>query len=81
MFADAGIPVGNQCVLMKDVNDNPITMKQLMKGLLAMRVRPTTFIWQILLKAQNHFRTSIKTGLDIMDKLRGHIPVLLSRSL
>ncbi len=73
MLADAGIPVGNQCVLMKGVNDNPDTMKQLMKGLLAMRVRPYYIYMADLTKGANHFRTSIKTGLDIMDKLRGHI--------
>ena len=40
MLVDAGCPVGNQAVLMKGVNDDPDTMRQLMKGLLAMRVRP-----------------------------------------
>jgi len=73
MLADAGVPVGNQCVLMKDVNDNPDTMKQLMKGLLAMRVRPYYIYMADLTKGANHFRTPIKVGLDIMDKLRGHI--------
>lgn len=73
MLADAGIPVGNQCVLMKGVNDNAETMKQLMKGLLAMRVRPYYIYMADLTKGANHFRTPIKTGLDIMDKLRGHI--------
>ncbi|MBS1552189.1 MAG: KamA family radical SAM protein [Bacteroidetes bacterium] len=73
MLADAGIPVGNQCVLMKGVNDNTETMKQLMKGLLAMRVRPYYIYMADLTKGANHFRTPIKVGLDIMDKLRGHI--------
>lgn len=73
MLADAGIPVGNQCVLMKGVNDNAETMKQLMKGLLAMRVRPYYIYMADLTKGANHFRTPIKVGLDIMDKLRGHI--------
>ena len=73
MLVDAGIPVGNQCVLMKGVNDNAETMKQLMKGLLAMRVRPYYIYMADLTKGANHFRTPIKVGLDIMDKLRGHI--------
>ena len=73
MLADSGIPVGNQCVLMKDVNDNADTMKELMKGLLAMRVRPYYIYMADLTKGANHFRTPIKTGLEIMDKLRGHI--------
>ncbi|MBK6536478.1 MAG: KamA family radical SAM protein [Ignavibacteria bacterium] len=66
MLVDAGIPVGNQCVLMKGVNDNAETMKQLMKGLLAMRVRPYYIYMADLTKGANHFRTP-------MDKLRGHI--------
>lgn len=73
MLVDAGIPVGNQCVLMKGVNDNADTMKELMKGLLAMRVRPYYMYQADLTKGANHFRTPIKVGLDIIDKLRGHI--------
>jgi lysine 2,3-aminomutase len=73
MLSDAGIPVGNQCVLMKGVNDNPDTMKELMKGLLAIRVRPYYIYQADLTKGANHFRTPIEVGLNIMDKLRGHI--------
>jgi len=73
MLADAGIPVGNQCVLMKGVNDNADTMKELMKGLLAMRVRPYYIYQADLTKGANHFRTPLKVGMEIMDKLRGHI--------
>jgi len=73
MLADAGCPVGNQSVLMKGVNDNPETMKELMKGLLAMRVRPYYIYQADLTKGANHFRTPLDVGLDIMDKLRGHI--------
>jgi lysine 2,3-aminomutase len=73
MLADAGCPVGNQAVLMKGVNDNADTMKDLMKGLLAMRVRPYYIYQADLTKGANHFRTPLSVGLDIMDKLRGHI--------
>lgn len=73
MLADAGIPVGNQSVLMKGVNDNADTMKELMKGLLAMRVRPYYIYQADLTKGANHFRTPLKVGIEIMDKLRGHI--------
>lgn len=73
MLADAGCPVGNQAVLMKGVNDNAETMRQLMKGLLAMRVRPYYLYQADLTKGANHFRTPLSVGLDIMDKLRGHI--------
>ncbi len=73
MLVDAGCPVGNQSVLMKGVNDNPETMRQLLKGLLAMRVRPYYIYQADLTKGANHFRTPLSVGLDIMDKLRGHI--------
>jgi len=73
MLSDAGIPVGNQSVLMKGVNDNPETMRELMKGLLAIRVRPYYIYQADLTKGANHFRTPLEVGLDIMDKLRGHI--------
>ena len=73
MLADAGIPVGNQSVLMKGINDNPDTMKDLMKKLLAIRVRPYYIYQADLTKGANHFRTPLEVGLNIMDKLRGHI--------
>lgn len=73
MLSDAGIPVGNQCVLMKGVNDNAGTMRELMKKLLSIRVRPYYIYQADLTKGANHFRTPLEVGLDIMDKLRGHI--------
>jgi lysine 2,3-aminomutase len=73
MLADAGIPVGNQAVLMKGVNDDAEVMKELMKKLLAIRVRPYYLYQADLTKGANHFRTPLSVGLDIMDKLRGHI--------
>ena len=72
MLADAGVPVGNQAVLMKDVNDDPDIIKELMQKLLAMRVRPYYLYMADVTKGANHFRTPIRTGLEIMDKLRGH---------
>lgn len=73
MLADAGCPVGNQAVLLKGVNDNADVMKELMKKLLAMRVRPYYIYQADLTRGANHFRTPIDVGLEIMDKLRGHI--------
>jgi lysine 2,3-aminomutase len=73
MLADSGVVMGNQSVLMKGVNDNADVMKELMKGLLAMRVRPYYIYQADITKGANHFRTPISVGLDIMDKLRGHI--------
>jgi len=73
MLVDAGCPVGCQTVLLKGVNDDPEVMKDLMKKLLAMRVRPYYIYQADLTKGANHFRTPIDVGLEIMDKLRGHI--------
>jgi lysine 2,3-aminomutase len=72
MLADAGCPVGNQAVLMKGVNDNPDVMLELHRKLLKMRVRPYYIYQADLTKGTNHFRTPVRVGLEIMDKLRGH---------
>ena len=72
MLADAGCPVGNQAVLMKGVNDDPEIMLELHRKLLKMRVRPYYIYQADLTKGTNHFRTPVRVGLEIMDKLRGH---------
>ena len=72
MLADAGIPLGNQSVLLKGVNDNPETMKKLVQGLVSMRVRPY-YIYQCdPVKGANHLRTRVEKGLEIYKALRGH---------
>lgn len=71
-IADAGCVMGNQMVLLKGVNDDYRIVKELNHRLLLMRVRPY-YIYQCdLAQGISHFRTSIKTGLEIMEKLRGH---------
>jgi lysine 2,3-aminomutase len=72
MLADAGIPIGNQSVLMKGVNDDPEIMLELHRKLLKMRVRPYYIYQADLTKGTNHFRTPVRVGLEIMDKMRGH---------
>ncbi len=73
MLADAGIPLGNQAVLLKGVNDDPDIMVELMKKLLAIRVKPYYIYQADLVVGTDHFRTSIKKGLEIIAALRGHI--------
>lgn len=71
-LADAGCVIGNQMVLLKGVNDDYRIVKELNHRLLLMRVRPY-YIYQCdLSQGISHFRTSIKTGIEIMEKLRGH---------
>lgn len=71
-LTDAGIPLGNQSVLLKHVNDDPVTMKALVQKLLMCRVRPY-YVYQCdLIAGSAHLRTSVRRGLEIMDSLRGH---------
>jgi lysine 2,3-aminomutase len=71
-LADAGIPLGNQTVLLRDVNDCPYIMKKLMQDLLMIRVKPY-YIYQCdLSRGIAHFRTSITKGMEIIENLRGH---------
>jgi lysine 2,3-aminomutase len=72
MLADAGVPVGNQMVIMKGVNDDPAVVKELMQKLLRIRVRPYYMYMADETKGANHFRTSVETGLRIVEALRGH---------
>jgi lysine 2,3-aminomutase len=72
MLADAGIPLGNQSVLLKGVNDCPFIMKKLVQDLLKIRIRPY-YIYQCdLSRGISHFRTSIGKGIEIIEHLRGH---------
>jgi lysine 2,3-aminomutase len=71
-LADGGIPLGSQTVLLKGVNDKPYIMKKLLQELLKIRVRPY-YIYQCdLAMGTEHFRTSLATGIQIIEKLRGH---------
>jgi lysine 2,3-aminomutase len=71
-LVEAGIPVGNQTVLLKGVNDDPPVMKQLMQKLLTIRVKPYYIHHVDLVQGISHFRTSIEKGKKIMASLRGH---------
>lgn len=68
-----GIPVQNQTVLLKGINDNLDTMKTLLKGLLKIRVRPYYLYHCDNVTGVSHFVTSIETGRQIMKGLIGHI--------
>jgi lysine 2,3-aminomutase len=71
-LADGGIPLGSQTVLLKSINDKPYIMKKLVQELLKIRVRPY-YIYQCdLAMGTEHFRTSVATGIQIIEKLRGH---------
>lgn len=71
-LADAGIPLGSQTVLLAGVNDNVETMRQLMQGLLTMRVRPYYLYQCDPIVGSSHFRTPVAKGLEILQGLRGY---------
>ncbi|MDD3289858.1 MAG: lysine 2,3-aminomutase [Eubacteriales bacterium] len=71
-LADAGIPLGNQSVLLRGVNDCPHIMRDLVHDLVRNRVRPY-YIYQCDLSLGiEHFRTSVAAGIEIIEGLRGH---------
>ena len=71
-LADAGIPLGSQTVLLRGVNDDVDTMKQLVHGLLRARVRPYYLYQCDPISGSAHLRTSIDRGLEVLAGLRGH---------
>ncbi|MEW6488910.1 MAG: KamA family radical SAM protein [Thermodesulfobacteriota bacterium] len=71
-LADAGIPLGNQSVLLKGVNDDPATFVELNRKLLACRVRPYYIYQADPVEGTEHFRTPVDAGLAVVRGLRGH---------
>jgi lysine 2,3-aminomutase len=69
----AGIPVNNQSVLLRGVNDSLETMRDLMRALLRIKVRPYYLFHCDPVIGAGHFRTSVWKGLEIMEGLRGHL--------
>lgn len=70
---DAGIPVGNQSVLLRGVNDDYQRMHDLLSGLLRFRVKPYYLFHPHNVEGTEHLRPSLNVGLRIMKKLRGNI--------
>ncbi|MBA4387179.1 MAG: lysine 2,3-aminomutase [Verrucomicrobia bacterium] len=72
-LVDAGIPVGNQTVLLKGINDDPLVLEELCRGLVKMRVRPYYLFQCDLVSGIEHFRTPVSRGIEIMEYLRGRL--------
>jgi len=68
----AGIPLGNQAVLLAGVNDNIHIQRQLVQDLVRIRVRPYYLYQCDLVEGAGHFRTPVAKGIEIMEGLRGH---------
>ncbi|MFW5487978.1 MAG: lysine 2,3-aminomutase [Desulfovibrio sp.] len=71
-LADGGVPLGNQSVLLADVNDCPRLMKSLTQKLIANRVRPYYLYQCDLSEGLSHFRTPVGKGIEIIESLIGH---------
>ncbi len=72
-MADAGIPLGNQSVLLRGINDDADTMRKLVLHLVRCRVRPYYLYQCDLTEGIAHFRTRVETGVDIIHKLQGNV--------
>jgi lysine 2,3-aminomutase len=71
-LSKAGIPLGNQSVLLAGVNDNVHIQRQLVQELVRMRVRPYYLYQCDLVEGAGHFRTPVAKGIEIIEGLRGH---------
>jgi lysine 2,3-aminomutase len=72
-IVDAGIPLGNQSVLLRNVNDDAATMRELLLGLVKARIRPYYLYQCDLCEGIEHFRTNVGTGIEIIRALKGNI--------
>jgi len=72
-LVDAGVPVGNQSVLLRGVNDDPVVMAELCRALVRLRVRPYYLFQCDLVRGVEHFRTPLSRGIEIMENLRGRL--------
>lgn len=71
-LANAGVPTGNQSVLLRGVNDDVTSQKALVHKLLMCRTKPYYLYQCDLIKGSSHLRTSIAKGIEIIEGLRGH---------
>jgi lysine 2,3-aminomutase len=72
-LADAGIPLGNQTVLLRGVNDSAPLLADLFRRLVRVRVRPYYLFQCDLVRGVEHFRTPLAKGIEIMEYLRGRL--------
>ncbi|KGN88732.1 lysine 2,3-aminomutase [Porphyromonas crevioricanis] len=71
-LANAGVPLGNQSVLLRGINDCTTVMKRLVHELVKIRVRPYYIYVCDLSQGIRHFRTPVSKGIEIIENLRGH---------
>ena len=72
-LADVGIPLSNQSVLLRGVNDDPVVIEELCRRLVRNRIRPYYLHQCDLVRGIEHFRTPVARGIEIMEYLRGRL--------
>lgn len=72
-LADAGIPLGNQTVLLQGVNDRAPVLAELFRGLLRLRIRPYYLHQLDLAAGTGHFRTPLASGIELAEQLQGQL--------
>jgi lysine 2,3-aminomutase len=72
-LVDAGFPVMNQTVLLKGVNDDPLVLAELFRGLVRERVRPYYLLQADPVKGTGHLRTPVQRGVEILQALQGRV--------
>ena len=72
-LADAGLPVMNQTVLLRGVNDDANTLEQLFRGLVRNRVRPYYLMQMDPVRGTGHLRTPLRRGIELMQALQGRV--------
>lgn len=70
---DAGIPMGNQTVLLKGINDDPVVIEELCRNLIKIPIKPYYLYQCDLVRGVDHFRTPVEKGIEIMEHLRGRL--------
>lgn len=73
MLADTGIPVMNQTVLLRGINDEASVLEDLFRGLVRMRVRPYYLLQMDPVRGTAHLRTPLRVGIGLMSKLQGRL--------
>lgn len=73
LLADHGLPVMNQTVLLRGINDDHETLARLFRGLVGARVRPYYLLQADPVRGTGHLRTPLDTGIDIMERLQGRL--------
>lgn len=72
-LADAGFPVMNQAVLLRGINDNAEVLTELFRKLVRNRVRPYYLLQMDPVSGTGHLRTSVQTGIDLMEQIQGRL--------